>query len=115
MTENLPPRDSKGRFKDVVTDEFDPLRDDKTVGVLDESCVSNATEWVNVDLELLEDAIQKAKKHDSMVRLAVRSKQWEENGRDNEFGLVLLKGDPYESEVVALAGLHRVWTEESND
>lgn len=109
----LPPRDSTGRFRDVVTENATAMNEEQTIGVLSADDVSDSTEFVNVTISLLEEAIQQTRQYSDMVRIAVRSREWtDENGETHELGVVLLKGSPSDEEVVGLAGRERVFNDE---
>lgn len=108
MSDKLPPRDSNGRFRDVVTDNAEPIDDEGYICTLPDDDVSDATEWVNVTISLLEQAIEEAKEHDGVVRMAVRSKEVElDDEWTQERGVVLVKPGPSSERVVGLGGRYR--------
>lgn len=111
MVENQP-RDEKGRF--VKFDHSDPIEmnESKTVGVFDDSAVSPAIDMGNVSVQLLEEGIEKARKH-GLVRIGVTTAEGvDENGNNYEKALIVLKGVPSDDEVVTVAGKRRQWDDD---
>jgi len=106
------PRDDKGRFTEIDTENPKEVNNSQTIAVLDDEQVTPRVEYTNVDVELLETAIDRSKKHDGIVRIGTLSKQVTEDGKSVEKGLVLLKGTPADDEVVSVAGLFREWDDE---
>jgi len=103
------PRNEQGQFVQIKTDEIQTLNESNTIGVCEDQHVTPAAEYVNVDIELLQEAIDKAKTDSDIIRIGLITKRGEQNGRQFEKGLVLFKGSPSDSEVVSLAGMRREW------
>ncbi len=101
------PRDEKGRFTDIDTRGIEPIDDREVIGKCSVEHVTPSAEFINVTTDLLEEAIDVAKKHDDVVRLAVLKNEEEREDCTEEQGMVLLKGSPYSEEVVALVGRFR--------
>jgi len=106
MTEQ--PRDNKGRFTRVDHRNAE-FNDDVTIGTYPQEDITQSVEFVNVDLELLEQAIEQAKEVGGMIRIGTMNDEYEENGKTKEHGVVCLKGLPSDDRVVAVSGLERIY------
>jgi len=111
MSHEDQPRNENGQFVRFNNRNAKAMFEDDTIGVYDADSVSPAIEFVNVSTNLLEDAIELAQEHDGMVRMGVISRVEEDDDGKNEMGIVFLKGEPGDSEVVAVAGKKRMWSE----
>lgn len=107
------PRNEDGQFIEFDSDNPKMRNDENTLGVYDESQITPRVEFTNVDIELLEKAIEKAKTFEGVVRIGTINKIEERSdGKTEEWGIVFLKGSPSESEVVAACGLMREFDDE---
>jgi len=110
MTEQ--PRDSDGKFTLIDTEAVENRNDADTVGECSDTDVTPNVDYVNVDIEFLEEAIERAKMFEDTVRIGTISKQTQKEDRTKEEGMVLVKGSPKSDRVVPVVGLTREW---SND
>jgi len=108
------PRDDKGRFVRVSHQNAE-FNEDKTIGKYPDDDISSSAEFVNVDLELLEQAIEDAKEYDGLIRIATMSDEYQDDGKMKEHGVVCLKGLPSDDEVVSVAGLERTYNGDIDD
>jgi hypothetical protein len=108
------PRDDKGRFTRVAHQNAE-FNEDVTIGKYPAEDVTPSAEFVNVDLELLEQAIEDAKEFDGMIRIATMSKEYQDDGKLKEHGVVCVKGAPSDDEVVAVSGLERTYDGDSDE
>jgi len=110
MTET--PRNDDGEFTQLDTRKVHSLSHDKAIGEVSDEYLTPAVEFVNVDIELLEAAINRAKRHENMVRLGIVRKEFSDGDKEGEKGLVCLKAVPSDDESVVLASLTRSWDKE---
>ena len=106
MSENQP-RDENGHFVDINVDEIQMLNEEKTLGVCKDEHVTPAVDYLNVDVDLLNEAINKAQDIDDVIRIGVLRREEEEDGKKIESGIVLLKGRPSNKEVITQAAFTR--------
>jgi len=111
MTTNQP-RDEDGKFTLINTRAVHDRNDDDTVGLVDESEVTPAVDWANVDIDYLQESIDRVQSLENVIRIGVVSKHSEDNGRHTEDSMVFVKGKPSDSEMAACVGLTREWFDE---
>lgn len=106
------PRDENGHFVDIKADEIQMLNEQKTIGVCKDEHVTPAVDYLNVDVDLLNEAINKAQDIDGVIRIGILRREYESDDKTVEEGIVLLKGKPSNKEVITQAGFARGWNDE---